>query len=671
MADDRTNGGGRAAPSAAPTAAAKHHDPLGPLGDFVPWILYWVIVGQMGFRATLAIAAGAALVLLLARKAMGQPMRTLNVGSVVVFLVLLGLAFVVDDAFLERWLQPLSNLGLLLVVLGGMAIGRPFVLDYSRDSVSPEMAATPGFLWLNQRFTAIWAVAFAVMTISAFVPPLVEGEATIREGGSTLSIIGYWVVPYLAFGGAALANMVLVKGIQGPDADAGALEEDRSGTGLRAGAEPDGDSADLRVTVPGASMVDEAFPVRVEGLSAGDRVDLEVQLVDALNRRFVSRATFTASEGAVDTADDAPTAGSWTGADPTAAFWSASWDEDGPAQLFLPSWGPMHGSVEVRTGERRSTTAFVRHGLARGVEVADVREPGVVGRLFLPSEPASAGVVLVGGSEGGIDSMSASAGLLASCGIAAMVVGIFGAEGLPSAIDVAPLEPIGAGAAALAARSGLAPEAVALLGISRGSEAVLSAAAHLPGLRCSAVIGLSPGSVVWESMAEDGSPTGRSSWTVGGEQLPFVGVDSVAVDRDLYRTALHHLRDRHSPRLMHLRAAYEGGLESPDADAAAIPVEQIDAPLHLFVGEADALWPSGPMARRIVERRAVHRRTDDRTVTFPGAGHLLRLPVIPVSPFTTGGIDLGGEPAGHAAAQAALGRALLDILAPDRAPLTR
>jgi dienelactone hydrolase len=48
-----------------------------------------------------------------------------------------------------------------------------------------------------------------------------------------------------------------------------------------------------------------------------------------------------------------------------------------------------------------------------------------------------------------------------------------------------------------------------------------------------------------------------------------------------------------------------------------IPVERIRGQLFLDCGEADALWPSCPMARAIDRRR--HGRTT--LVAFPGAGH--------------------------------------------------
>ena len=53
-------------------------------------------------------------------------------------------AFLVPDDVLERWLQPLSSLGLFLIALVGVLIGRPFVRDYAVASVDAATAKTQG-----------------------------------------------------------------------------------------------------------------------------------------------------------------------------------------------------------------------------------------------------------------------------------------------------------------------------------------------------------------------------------------------------------------------------------------------------------------------------------------------------------------------------------------------
>ena len=52
---------------------------------------------------------------------------------------------------LERWLQPLSSLGLFLIALVGLLVGRPFVREYAADSVDEATAKTQGFRTITPR----------------------------------------------------------------------------------------------------------------------------------------------------------------------------------------------------------------------------------------------------------------------------------------------------------------------------------------------------------------------------------------------------------------------------------------------------------------------------------------------------------------------------------------
>ena len=55
----------------------------------------------------------------------------------------------------------------------------------------------------------IWVAAFAGMTISSAIPPIVQGDATILDTKTPLSFLFYWVIPFSLMGLAALATRLL------------------------------------------------------------------------------------------------------------------------------------------------------------------------------------------------------------------------------------------------------------------------------------------------------------------------------------------------------------------------------------------------------------------------------------------------------------------------------
>lgn len=57
--------------------------------------------------------------------------------------------------------------------------------------------------------TWVWVGAFAGMTVSSAIPPIVQGDATILDTKTPLSFVCYWVIPFALLGVAALVSRVL------------------------------------------------------------------------------------------------------------------------------------------------------------------------------------------------------------------------------------------------------------------------------------------------------------------------------------------------------------------------------------------------------------------------------------------------------------------------------
>lgn len=104
----------------------------------------------------------------------GRSPKILEIGTLILFVVLALYVFLLSPAWSLWIIRLLVDLGLLVIVLVSMLIGKPFTLQYARESVDPALHNSREFLRVNYVITGVWAVAFAVMVLAdlvlAFMP---------------------------------------------------------------------------------------------------------------------------------------------------------------------------------------------------------------------------------------------------------------------------------------------------------------------------------------------------------------------------------------------------------------------------------------------------------------------------------------------------------------------
>lgn len=259
---------------------------------------------------------------------------------------------------------------------------------------------------------------------------------------------------------------------------------------------------------------------------------------------------------------------------------------------------------------------------AGGVRVA---EDGLVANWYAqPGERASAvpAVLLLGGSEGGLGAGAARQ----AAGFAVLQLAYFGAPGLPSKLDLVPLETFDRALAWLGRQPGVDPARVAVVGASKGAEAALLIASRHPELH--AVVAGAPSAAVWPGIDLSGGET-HSSWTVAAKPMPYL---------------------RYGTAGSSIFGGYSAGLAAlPAHPEAAIPVARITAKLLLVCGRADALWPSCPMAEQV--QRAMRGRAT--VLEYDAAGHALFGPPVPTGSAGYQGLGaLGGTAEGNNRARA-------------------
>lgn len=216
----------------------------------------------------------------------------------------------------------------------------------------------------------------------------------------------------------------------------------------------------------------------------------------------------------------------------------------------------------------------------------------------------SSGVIDLFGTAGGLLEFKAS--LLASHGFATLALAYFGYDDLPKAVTDVSLEYFEEALQWFAQHEKVRPGGVGLMGVSKGSELVLTLASHRPEL-VRAVVAVSPAhAIVAVPLMIRGEPTAFVKFEPEFSRIsPDGGIEWV----DNYPDNISHDDIWHP---------------------AVIPVERIACPIMLVSGEDDKSWHSSQMGDQIMRRlckfkkqhQCIHHR-------YHGTGHLIEPPYTP------------------------------------------
>ncbi len=253
-----------------------------------------------------------------------------------------------------------------------------------------------------------------------------------------------------------------------------------------------------------------------------------------------------------------------------------------------------------------------------------------------PRSSLQPGVLLVSGSEGGITThLNQQAVALQDEGFNVLVLSWLGGPGQPQWIERIPLETFETGLTWLASQPSVDPGRLAVMGGSKGAEALLLVATTHPELR--AVVAPAPAAVAWQGfdLARIWRSDVGSSWTRGDVEVPYLetaGGSDVRSAWDGYSKAWATVTQ-----------------DSP----AVIPIEQITAPVLLQCGEQDSLTPTCLQAQFLVDRAHERGGPDVTLLSYPDAGHVsYGTPIAPDDPMYDRIDVYGGTPEANVAAMA-------------------
>lgn len=390
---------------------------------------------------------------------------------------------------------------------------------------------------------------------------------------------------------------------------------------------------------PEQTVIDEPLHVIVDGLNPRQKFVIRAFVRIDSEKGLMSDARFSAdAEGNAEIEKLDPIGGSYEKG-PMGLLWSMAevplpvrFKDDG-ALPFKPG-APFTVLFELEVdGQVVSEARAVRSFERSGVMTRQVRVPGVVATLFLPTgNRKSPGLIVVGGSEGGLETASVWGKLLASHGYASLALAYFKAEGLPHHLEAIPVETVKRALDYLATQREVDASRIGMVGTSRGSELTLLAASTYPQIK--AVVVYSPSNTSWAALSR-GPQT--AAWTIGAKPVPFVPNPP----RELI-SGVKQMSGGLPPALQGLFLSWGHAVQS-----AEIPVEKINSGVALISGKDDRVWPSSTMSDLIVARLNEHDfRHAVVNLSYESAGHLIDFPYFP----TPSRVQLGGSAEGLARA---------------------
>ncbi|MGD0425163.1 MAG: acyl-CoA thioesterase/bile acid-CoA:amino acid N-acyltransferase family protein [Candidatus Acidiferrales bacterium] len=398
---------------------------------------------------------------------------------------------------------------------------------------------------------------------------------------------------------------------------------------------------------PNPTFVDEDVRVRLRGLPAAALISFHAATADDQGRRWSSEAHFRAdSSGTIDASMEASLGGSYRGAAAMGLFWSMEYagaTADGSSSFAKNSTSPDCVELEAQLdGRVIARASLARNFLAPGTMTRDLKIPNeaggadagacadaretTVGRLYIPPGRGPHPVVIVlSGSGGGFDLDKAA--VLSRHGFATLALAYFGMAPLPTWLHRIPLEYFEAALSWLHAQPEIDSQRTGILGVSRGAELALLLGSTFPQ-RIGAIVAYAPSSVAWAASGRE-KATGEiiPCWTWRGKPVPFA---PLPLRGFMWRSAFPVVALK---RPVMFRNLFRAGLRNREAvGRAAIPVENIRAPILLISGGDDHLWPAGEMSEAIIARLKSKRSTHAAEhLHFAHAGHMLRYPHLPVT----------------------------------------
>lgn len=373
-------------------------------------------------------------------------------------------------------------------------------------------------------------------------------------------------------------------------------------------------------------------PIIISDLSPNTENLITAKTVDKLNRVWKSESLHLSNKkGEILLDDSSSLRGSYKGVSKFGIFWSMKCEELGRFEV-LPD--DLNLSVDLSIGDKSEKLTLLT--FENNLLQEEVYWEGNQGRIIHPSGEVKGGVIVLSGSNGGIN--LGLCRFLATHGYLALALPYFNYEDLPNHLESIPLEYFEVAMENFSKHRKLKDKKVGLCGGSRGGELVLLLGSLYPQMM-DFIVARCPASVVYGGFNPNREDD-FSGWTKEGKELDYFYAKEKSVHlEEIY--PISYVQSFLNDREMN-RDFYEEN---------KIQVEKINCPTLIAYGDDDCLWPASTYAKEIEERARKFNKEDQfKFLGKEGLGHLFPFPAMPSTSMDTVpeesgfSMSLGGSP---------------------------
>lgn len=193
-------------------------------------------------------------------------------------------------------------------------------------------------------------------------------------------------------------------------------------------------------------------------------------------------------------------------------------------------------------------------------------------------------MIVVSGSDGGLEHAGKNAKFLCDNEIPALAFSLFKTKHSPKTLSLIPLEQLQSAIAYLCDNG---YKKIGVQGVSKGAEYVLAAATMFQEI--SFVNIRTPSWFYSEGLCKQ-QPSGTSCWSYQGKELPYTPYEN---------RKFHMFKELWKHKEFNILAFNTGKVVKPES---VIPIEKVHAPILIQTLQCDTVWPSQESGEKLVQR---------------------------------------------------------------------